>query len=196
MPTGYTADIKDGITFEQFAMNCARAFGALIMMRDEASDAEIPERFEPSDYHLIKSREAKQKLGELTIMTADKAEEMAQAEHIKAEANRIEQIDRSRTLRAQYTAMLEKVNAWTPPTDEHGKLHAFMVEQIESSIKFDCDEEYYLTPTEKLVGSEWLAKEIERVSKEIKYCTTEYNKEVGRTENRNKWIADLRESLS
>ena len=24
MPTGYTADIKDGISFEQFVLNCAK----------------------------------------------------------------------------------------------------------------------------------------------------------------------------
>lgn len=35
MPTGYTADIKDGIDFKTYAMNCARAFGACVMLRDE-----------------------------------------------------------------------------------------------------------------------------------------------------------------
>ena len=34
MPTGYTDKIKDGITFKEYAMGCARAFGALITMRD------------------------------------------------------------------------------------------------------------------------------------------------------------------
>jgi hypothetical protein len=47
MPTGYTAPIADGMTFEQFALGCARAFGALVTMRDEPSDAPIPERLEP-----------------------------------------------------------------------------------------------------------------------------------------------------
>lgn len=42
MPTGYTADIKDGITFRDFALRCARAFGATIMQRDE--DISIPPR--------------------------------------------------------------------------------------------------------------------------------------------------------
>ena len=51
MPTGYTSKIKDDITFEQYAMGCARAFDALIDMRDEASDALIPEELTPSNYH-------------------------------------------------------------------------------------------------------------------------------------------------
>lgn len=41
MPTGYTDAIKDGISFNQFILSCARAFGALITMRDEPSS--VPE---------------------------------------------------------------------------------------------------------------------------------------------------------
>lgn len=51
MPTGYTANIKNGITFEEFALDCARNFGALIIMRDEPKDAPIPEQFEASKHH-------------------------------------------------------------------------------------------------------------------------------------------------
>jgi hypothetical protein len=37
MPTGYTAGVADGtITeFREYALLCARAFGACIMLRDE-----------------------------------------------------------------------------------------------------------------------------------------------------------------
>lgn len=50
MPTGYTADIKDGISFETYAMNCARAFGACVSLRDKPSGGKvIPDAFEPSD---------------------------------------------------------------------------------------------------------------------------------------------------
>lgn len=37
MPTGYTSPLYEGkeISFEQFALRCARNFGALVMMRDE-----------------------------------------------------------------------------------------------------------------------------------------------------------------
>ena len=61
MPTGYTATLMEkGQTFQEFIMGCARAFGALIEMRDSPNDAPIPDKFEPSDYHakrLIESRE-------------------------------------------------------------------------------------------------------------------------------------------
>ncbi len=50
MPTGYTDAVKDGITFDQFVLGCARGMGALVMMRDEPSGTPIPERFEPSRF--------------------------------------------------------------------------------------------------------------------------------------------------
>jgi len=44
MPTGYTAEIYEGekeVTFEKFALTCARAFGACITIRDEPMSASI-----------------------------------------------------------------------------------------------------------------------------------------------------------
>lgn len=51
MPTGYTAAITDkDISFEQFVWDCARAFGALVLQRDDAigSPIKLPE---PSPYN-------------------------------------------------------------------------------------------------------------------------------------------------
>lgn len=45
MPTGYTAAIKYGITFKEFALDCARNFGACISMRDEPRETPIPDEF-------------------------------------------------------------------------------------------------------------------------------------------------------
>ncbi len=52
MPTGYTAAVQNGTVtrFADFAMNCARAFGALVELRDEM-DAPIPDTFKPSTHH-------------------------------------------------------------------------------------------------------------------------------------------------
>ena len=64
MPTGYTDLINNGCTFNEFVMGCARAFGATIDMRDEPLGAEIPEKFELSDYHSAKIDEAKRETKE------------------------------------------------------------------------------------------------------------------------------------
>jgi hypothetical protein len=64
MPTGYTNKIYNGdkVTFPEYALTCARAFDALVMMRDDDNDAEIPNEFKPSLYSAGKIAEAR-KLG-------------------------------------------------------------------------------------------------------------------------------------
>lgn len=72
MPTGYTADLMEkGMEFKPFVLQCARAFGALITMRDDSLDAPIPEKFEPDDYHIKKLAEAIQEQKRLQSMTDD-----------------------------------------------------------------------------------------------------------------------------
>lgn len=50
MPTGYTYPVCEGkITeFPDFALSCARAFGALISMREEPMDAPLPDEIAAS----------------------------------------------------------------------------------------------------------------------------------------------------
>lgn len=84
MPTGYTAAIADGISFTNYAMGCARAFGALIEMRDEPSDAPIPEEFKPSTYHLEELQKAQKKLHNLCKMSFGEAEGRAMVAYNEA----------------------------------------------------------------------------------------------------------------
>lgn len=197
MPTGYTAAIKDGISFEEYAWGCARAFGALVMMRDEPGDAQIPERFEPSDYSTKALAEAEARLTRAKLLTPEQAEIEAKAafdaetlRHVQVLADRLE-------LRNKYNAMLTRVAQWQPPTDEHVKFKGFMVSQIRESIGFDCDEKYYRDhPPVRLSGKEWLEAEIAEAAREIAYHSKSYGEEVERTEKRNNWISALRRSLS
>ena len=196
MPTGYTAAIADGVTFEQFALNCARAFGALIDMRDEPSDAPIPERFEPSNYHEKKIAEINDELVRLKEMSQDEAKMVAHQEWRAAEQHRLERLEESRALRAKYEAMLAKVEAWMPPTDEHWRLHEFMIEQIMSSINFDCNEDYYSKPTVKLSGVQWRKDRRLMLSKSLDYHHQQHADEVRRAEERTNWVSSLRKSLT
>jgi len=152
MPTGYTEDIKKGITFPQFAMSCARAFGACITMRDDSTDTPIPEEFKPSDWNLEELRKAEVTLEKLKDMTETEAERFARVEYWQ-ESNRIVlEIKEDRKLMAQYRSMLEKVRQWQPPTLEHIEFKDFMVQQIERSIKFDGMEDYYIENPAKLLS--------------------------------------------
>lgn len=196
MPTGYTAAIKDGITFRQFAMNCARAFGATITMRDDGGDgSNIPERFEPDQHHAKALKEAYDDLAALNIMTKEGAARRASEYYEAAEARRLEMLREIRELRVKYEAMLAEVKAWKAPTPDHVAFRSFMLDQIDGSIRFDCSESYYGTPTKRLTPEEWLVSERSRIKRDIDYHTKNYAEEVERTEKRNAWIKALRDSL-
>lgn len=197
MPTGYTADIARGITFKQYALGCARAFGALIEMRDEPADAPIPEKFKPSQYHVDAIKEAKERLKWLRKLKPKQAAMEAEKEFIATQKHLRKGAAEKTALKAKYEAMLKEVDAYKSPSKDHDNFKKFMREQIEESMKFDCSD-YYERELEKLQcpsGGGWLAVELAKCERDIAYHAEENEKEEQRTNSRNEWIAKLRKSL-
>jgi len=191
MPTGYTYKIKDGQSFEDFLFGCARAFGACVSMRDEPDGTPIPERFEPSDYHVKERDKAKKQYEIISDLSDAQAEEKALAEYTQELTRYNLRALQNNNEQALYKAMLGKVQAWqAPPT--HLEFKKFMIEQLETSMNFDNFEPDY---PKQISGRAWKAKAEAQALRDISYHTTEYAKEVERVESRNKWINDLRESL-
>lgn len=202
MPTGYTSFIADGISFERFALVCARAFGACVIMRDDPINAPIPERFEPDRYHSTRVKECIERLQELSVMSEEEAQASAAQEYEDSVAGYRESINKSRKLKSQYTAMLAQVMAWTPPTPDHQGLKDFMIRQIDDSMHGDCSDEYvrhleqYIADIEKLTADEWKAKSIQDLQKSIAYHSKKQEEENARTASRSEWISQLRASLA
>jgi len=89
MPTGCTAKLmSEGQTFHEFIMQCARNFGALIMMRDDPWDAPIPDKFEPYGYHAKKLIEAREELKRLNNMSDEEKVAFGMSEKEKEIAQR------------------------------------------------------------------------------------------------------------
>lgn len=193
MPTGYTADIAKGITFRQYALGCARAFGALIMMRDDPADAPIPERFEPSKWHAERLQEASDRLARLKLMNSEECIAAAHAANAEAVRNYEDRKKERDELRAKYEAMLAQVVAWQAPTPDHIEYKTFMEKQIRDSIDFDCRD--YCEQVIPLTGAQWLEKELKRAEWDVGYHTKHDAEERQRTEGRNAWIKALRDSL-
>lgn len=194
MPTGYTHKIKDRISFKEYAMICARAFGATITMRDDSIDDEIP-IFEASTYHKDNIDKHKNKLKKLINMSIDVANQKAEKEYQENLKYKEEAIKEDNDLKEKYEIMLLKTNEWQSPSLDHNEFKRFMISQIEDSIKFDCGGCYLTQEVEKLTGEEWLELQIEGANRDIKYHKKEWLKEVERTDGRNLWIKLLRESL-
>jgi hypothetical protein len=196
MATGYTHDIKDGIDFRTYAMNCARAFGACVMLRDEPGGGDrIPEAFAPSDYHLKALERVRVELAELDAMAPAEKEIIAEREWAEAEAGRLARLEDKARLRASYEAMLEQARAWKAPTPDHEELRTFMCEQIEQSIDFDCGGDYDNTPDIRLTGEDWAASRRASLERDVQYHEREHASEVERAASRTEWVRALRAAL-
>lgn len=194
MPTGYTDSIKNNITFPEFAMKCARAFGALIQMRDDVMDAEIPDEIIPSNYHKDEMEKACLKLNEAKKMTLSAAKVLAVRDYNEQVAYHEKYVSDANDLKSKYESMLEKVMAWQPPTPDHEELKKFMMEQIKGSI--DCDSNTsYSKPPQPQSPEKWLGEYVDKQARDLGYHVKEWYAEVERCKSKTEWIRSLKASL-
>lgn len=194
MPTGYTSDLYNGkdVKFKDFAMSCARNFGALITMRDEAHDAKIPDKFEPSSYHKDALIKASKNRTFTKRMTARQAARGAEQAYQTATAGFIKLKRETDARRERYKNMIAEASVWIPPTDDHVGLRKFMIDQLTESIKYDCRE--YKQP-KRQTPEEWQAQKLKDALWHVEYHTEELKKERERCKERTDWVQQLRASL-
>lgn len=194
MPTGYTYPVRDGkvTEFRDFVLSCARAF----TMHD--SDAgPVPRELPPrSTYYDEALADSYKTLGELEGLTGEQIEVRAVQDY----AVRLSSWCQCRLERARgkknYEAMIEKVRAWTPPTTEHEGLKKFMLEQLQTSIKFDCSSSNrYDKAPERQTPVAWINAMLEETQHEIEYRTKALAEEIERYDEKSKWLGDLYISL-
>ena len=179
-------------------MGCARAFGALIIMRDEPQNAEIPEAFEASSYNKDAIEKDAKELNGLLAMDEKEAAQKAKESHQKNIDYHTKAIAKNEDLAAKYKAMLAEVEAYESPSPDHDNFKKFMADQIKESIKFDCMPDYHreaIDSARLMSGAEWIAFEKDRLEKSMEYHKREHQKEIDRNNSRNKWVAKLRASL-
>lgn len=197
MPTGYTYPIieKSAYSFKEYAMDCARAFGACILMRDDPKDTPIPEKFEPSDYNQRASEQAKRKLSELSAMTQEEQVAFGQSASKSAITHALEYLNKQKAENAKLDAMAKKVEAWAPPTEKHKGLKKFMLEQIAISKN---KIEYSMEGVEQAKARlplDFYDDALADAKRSIEYHTKANEKEIQRANSRTEWVQKLRESL-
>lgn len=194
MPTGYTADVVDGkvTDFRVFAMTCARAFGALIDMRDDPLDTPIPETFEEHSYYRENLDRDRAHLQKVLKMTADEATTEAKKAYDASLKSRTDYLVRNAKETARIDAMLKRVEAWTPPTADHTEMKTFMREQLIISRPG----EYIPAIPELLDGKTWRQQKAGALTDSIAYYERKLKKEQERAATRTAWVRDLRTSLA
>lgn len=195
MPTGYTAGVADGtITdFKEYALQCARAFGACVMLRDDPLSDEIPE-FEVNSYYSSRVEDLKRELNEFMDMNYSERHKLYELEQAQRTNAKEEGLSKKKEEKDRYKRMLKLAKKFKPPSPDHDSYAKFLVTQLEASIDFDCNTQYYdnlLNPSfdtwrdEKLYN---LVKDIERAKESLK-------EEQDRVAGRNKWIKQLKEAI-
>lgn len=193
MPTGYTAKLYDGQdqTFEEFVLSCARAFGALITLRD-TPEAPIPDKFEPSSYYEGALEKDIQEIADNANRTDEQWEAMAEAEHQHAVAS-WEADEKTRQERGKrYMDMLDQVQAWIPPTPDHQSLKNFMAEQINDSIRYDCTGS---DRPRKMDASEFAQMHTDFANRSYERHQKSLAEERERAKERTEWVRALKASL-
>ena len=196
MPTGYTTGVADGtITdFTEYALQCARAFGACITLRDESISSDIP-HFEVNNYYKIKLSEARRDLATFLAMDESQQQKLYMEEY----KNNIEVANKGiaekQNQLQRYEKMLEMAKQFLPPSQDHINYANFLIDQLEESIKWDCDTSYYEKLKEPIEFEVWQSKKIKDLNWNIQYNEKSHKEEIERIESRNRWISQLKESL-
>ena len=194
MTTGYVYPVAKGViaTFPAFAMSCARAFGALVHMREEGANATITPRV-PSDYYPKAIESLAERLATIKGMTTDEIDVQQRSNQESASAR----ATRYRTEWEQETAridtMLAEVEAWTPPTVQHQNLKTFMAEQLRISRS---DKPYAPHMPTMQEAEAWRAEQIETLEDQIDGHTKYMEADVKSCRDANDWIAALAASVS
>lgn len=197
MPTGYTCKVQDGsvVELKDYILDCARQFGALVHMREDGKYAEIRYR-EVSDYHLKELNKAYARLEEVKKMTDEEVQNKIDQDY----KDNIESMDRilknKKDSEKKYSAMIDKVYGWEPPTENHKDLKEFAIKQLQDSLKWDCDCTYLEQKIRKETVSEYREGMIKYCLRDIEYHSSSYKKELESVEEANKWIDDLINSLN
>lgn len=203
MPTAYTQGIINGeiTTFQQFATQCMRAFGATIHMRGNDLSAKYEPR-QPEEYHQKEMNSIK---GRIKVLKKQTDKSLIYVEKKGLESSKKHHVNSIKRIKEQ-KSLLDKimidVRKWTPPTSEHKELKKFMDDQIRQTIEFDCNTEYHENALIKIESDllninakEIRQREIDKCKKDMEYHFRHYQKEVEGCERSNKWVQDLLTSL-
>lgn len=195
MPTGYTADVKDGkiTTLGQFVWRCARNFGALIAMRDSPMDTPITEDA-VSDRYGARIAELESEIATLKAMTPGELEDHVAKLRAETREFNANQARTQATERERYEAMLAQAEAWQAPSPDHEGLRKFMVSQLRESIEFDCGHAPYCRPIPG-PASDWRDARIVELRADIVRQGEYEAKERAAVASRNGWIGALKAAV-
>ena len=191
MPTGYTCIIeeKEGVTFRDYALRCARAFCG--HQREESLDA-MPEPRKLDPYHLKEMKKAEAELKELLCLSEEGLMALWQSEKESREERDAQVLRKRNRERSAYAKIRADVVMWVPPTPAHENLKKFMLEQID--LCYEPNEQPYRSPPMP-EPRKYLADLVEVQTENIAYHAKRYTQEIEYVASSKAWIETLLASL-
>ncbi len=199
MATGYTYKVSEGTmtSLRDFALECVRALGVCITMRDEPMSAPIPQAFEPSAHYKESLDTAEAELARVKALTPEEVITKAEEYHLQRVGSNMDARGRHYLTKKRYDAMREKVVAWDCKVEG---LKEFMLQQLDESLKWDCFDavtldKYYPLDLPRQTPEEWHEKTIAAAQRDVDYHAEQYQKEISRTADRNDYLRRFWECL-
>lgn len=197
MPTGYTAILldRDDVSLKEFTLRCARAFGALIEMRDDGLEVPIPEKFEPDPYHAKELVKAEKEFTRLCKLSNKEKIALGINKKTEAQKEARQSLARVEGDNKKFSDMIEKVESWKPPTKDHVELKNFMIEQLEMSLS---DTKYHkegIAKCESKSPMDFYTEAVSSAQWSVEYHTRDLKESQKRLDGRNNWLLRLRASL-
>lgn len=193
MPTGYTSIFTErDVTFREYALRCARAFGACILQRDDNIE-EPPKHREEASFYQESVDSDMRELDRFLSLTRE--QQVAELEAKAEETRRYRaksQAERA-VLEVRLREVLGQVSAWKAPTADHENYKKFMIEQINSTLDFDCGHRDYFDPTK--VKAETPEEHLAQLKSSLERSIQSRDEERERCKQANDWIDALYASL-
>lgn len=191
MPTGYVYEMLDKEqNFQEFVWTCARAFGALVMMRDDPLSAPIPQELQPDEYHQVQYGNAIKELADALSMSPAERKAFCDERRKESKESNLEYLEEKRKTNQKIRAMRKQVESWKIEP-EYANFKAFMIEQLNSSLE---NETYYQEENKKVdqtSDEDYWNQYVERLNWSINYHKEKYEEERQRTAQRNAWLKGL-----
>ena len=125
-------------------------------------------------------------------MSSEEITAGAAAWNAENDALKLKLVRENQETRERYDRLIAETEAWQGAPDG---LKEFMLEQLRSSRDFDTSDEplKHCAPTKSPV--EWWAEECRKAAWNVEYHSKQDADEKRRTDERNAWLRQLRESL-
>lgn len=192
MPSGITACIYDDASFEEFVWMATVGIGY-----HRIAEAPLEHYvFEVAPFYSKRIKDAQAYLNELLGLSEEEKAQRAQAAIDELKSFNEDDTKGREEKKQKLLKMRQKVEDWTPPTDEHISFKNFMLSQIDDTIRFDCSDcSDYLYDVPELNVEEWYSEQITHATDSIQDAIKSYNNEKKNVEKANEWLEELRKSV-